>query len=500
MTKVKRHSSILKKKKGKNIKKNDSLEYLQKNITIEFIDKCKDNFHSKKENIISRNAIVAVGSMLATTNSEEVNKIDHFFLNTLKKKDLKATNQGHSGRCWMFAGLNMFRHNVIRALNLENFEFSETYLFFWDKFERANYYISWFIENSDKTPNDREFQFMTQEYRGDGGWWNFFSSIVEKYKLIPKSAMNETWQSADTDDMNNILDDIVQSCSNYLYNNSSTLSINEKIEHKNNTLKEVYNTLVKFLGEPPKTFNWSYISEDEDTAIFSEMTPELYKNLMLPEINLKDFVVLSNFPHLKYNQTYEIKQVKNVTEGESCTFLNVNINEMEKYTMKSILAGIPVWFAADITKDFNMYHSTLDDKITDKNKVFNNIYNFKKSDKVIFSNLSTNHAMTIVGLNIANNKPINWQVENSWGYWDNETPGADGFLYMSNSWFNKNVMEVVIHKKFLSRTLSKILSENPIYMNPWDSVSSALKIKPSDAPKKYKDIGKYILKKYNNYN
>ena len=102
----------------------------QVDIDEDFLSECEEKFAADPSNVIARNAIVSVGSAWATTNSNRVNEISHVFLNTVKKKNLKATNQEHSGRCWMFAGLNTFRHMMISALNLENFEFSEVYLFF----------------------------------------------------------------------------------------------------------------------------------------------------------------------------------------------------------------------------------------------------------------------------------------------------------------------------------------------------------------------------------
>jgi bleomycin hydrolase len=188
------------------------------------IDKYKENFDSNNENIIGRNAVVSVGSTLAATDSEEVKKINHIFLNTVKEKGVKATNQGYSGRCWIFAGLNMFRHLVIKALKLDNYEFSQTYLFFWDKLERANRYIHLFIDgvngdgdsDGDSNSNDNglkeiepgigdiNFDYYAETFLSDGGYWSMFANLVDKYGLVPSGAMPETWQSCDSEDMNNI--------------------------------------------------------------------------------------------------------------------------------------------------------------------------------------------------------------------------------------------------------------------------------------------------------
>ena len=105
--------------------------------------------------------------------------------------------------------------------------------------------------------------------------------------------------------------------------------------------------------------------------------------------------------------------------------------------------------------------STLDDKLVNDTHVFGTNYKFDKQEQIKFRDLQANHAMTFIGLNFGHNQqPESWQVENSWGYWDHETPGEDGFLYMSNSWFEKHVMEVVIHQNYLSRTTKKLLKQS----------------------------------------
>jgi bleomycin hydrolase len=451
-----------------------------------FLQECKDEFHEDPSNISSRNAVVSIGSMLATMDSNRINEINHVFINTIKKKHLKATNQGRSGRCWMFSGLNVFRHNVIKALNLDNFEFSETYLFFYDKLERSNRYLRWFINHPEIKPEDNAFKFMVGDFIGDGGWWNMFSNLVMKYGLVPKSAMKETFQSEDSEDMNQILNDCLQSCANYLFTHKN-LSDEDIEEIRNETMKQIYSNLVKFLGEPPKTFRWAYTNEDDESSIISDLEPIAFREMVLPGVNLKDLVVLTHLPgKLDEGKTYEVQYTSNIYEGDNFKFLNLPMHELSKYAEKSIIAGLPVWFAADVSKDFNPYHSALDDKLTDNERVFGINHKFSKGDKITFGNLSANHAMSLVGVNIgSDNKPESWQVENSWGYWDNETPGQDGFLYMSNSWFEKNIMQVVIHKSFLTRSVQKLLNKKPIQLDPWSCVAPALKAGSVDAPRSF---------------
>jgi bleomycin hydrolase len=146
-----------------------------------------------------------------------------------------------------------------------------------------------------------------------------------------------------------------------------------------------------------------------------------------------------------------------------------------------------VWFGADVSKDFNPYLSTLDGEVSGIGRIFGEVSGFNKKDRMRFHNVSANHAMTITGVNLgADGKPEAWQVENSWGFWDPKTPGADGFLYMSHSWFLDNVVEIAVPKCLLSRTVCRMLKTEPIILNPWDSIAPALRISPSKQPVNYK--------------
>ena len=257
---------------------------------------------------------------------------------------------------------------------------------------------------------------MVDDYISDGGWWNMFSNLVIKYGLIPKSAMKETFQSEDSDDMNKILNNCLQACANFIHKNRKKNKKElEKVREK--TMKQIYSTLVKFLGEPPTSFRWSYTTEDGDPVIISDLEPKQFMSMVMPGIDIKDFVVITHIPgNLCQNKQYEVKYTNNIYEGDNFKFLNLTIKELSKYSSKSILSGFPVWFAADVSKDFNPYHSTLDDRLVDEKSIFGANHTFNKEDKITFHNLAANHAMCLTGINLDHkNKPEAWQVENSWG-------------------------------------------------------------------------------------
>lgn len=456
--------------------------FKRRRLDPEFIKKCRSTFRKSKANIMARNSVVTVGSLLASTDTEECKKVSHVFLNTIKKKNVKATNQGYSGRCWMFAGLNVFRHSIIHALHLENFEFSETYLYFWDKFERCNSYIQWFIDNlhNNYEVDDRYTQHILADYMCDGGWWNTFTNLVEKYGVVPKSAMPETYQSDYSDDMNNIIAERLHACIIKIFSlKKKRKSQHEIYKVKEETLHQLYNVLVKFLGEPPKKFQWSYVDENDKSMTINGLTSTTFKELIMPNLNIKDFVVLCNAPNTKYMKKYCVEATANVAGGDSCSFVNVPSSIMKKYAKRSILSGMPVWFAGDVHKGFQPMYSALDDKLINTNLVFGDPYETTKGERLVFRDQEGNHAMTLIGINVDDNDdPINWQVENSWGYHDNETLGEDGFMSMSDQWFDDYVVQIAVHKNYLPVSILKLFDSEPVILKPWNSMAPALKVKP----------------------
>lgn len=456
------------------------------------LNKWSEEFNSDPANVMIKNAVVSVGSGNIAIDSEESRKVTHLFMNTLKKHNLKATNQGHSGRCWMFSGLNTFRHLLIKALNLENFEFSETYLFFYDKLERCNYVLQWFIDHPEYNIYSREAEFMISSgaYMGDGGYWHSFTNLIKKYGVVPKEAMPETWQSQDSDDLNSEILYKLFACANWIYRNHSKMTHNQLMKQKNDTIKQIHSILVKYLGEPPKDFVWYYQTEgnDENSTNALQSTPKDFTEMCLSGLDMDDFVVLGNFPMERCleRKKYEVGYTSNLTDGQNTSFVNLPIYELKKYVKKSILQGLPVWFSADVSHGFNYINSSLNNKMSNTDLLFGPSLQFSKGDRVDFGVSNGNHAMLILGVNLDENEnPVSWQVENSWGFADSHERGMDGFLSMSDEWFEENVFQVAVHKKFLSRTLQKVVEEPAQYLNPWDSMAPALKVKPMDAPKDY---------------
>ena len=122
----------------------------------------------------------------------------------------KVTNQKASGRCWMFAALNTFRHKLISQYKLENFELSQAHTFFWDKYEKSNWFLEQVIATADQDLTSRKVKFLLQTPQQDGGQWDMVVSLFEKYGVVPKSVYPESVSSSSSRELNAILNKLLR--------------------------------------------------------------------------------------------------------------------------------------------------------------------------------------------------------------------------------------------------------------------------------------------------
>ena len=172
---------------------------MEQTITKEKLEQFQREFHEEKRNEAAMHAVTANGLYASSQDNEAARRMRHVFSVSLKQGEV--TNQQQSGRCWMFAALNVFRFEVIKKLNLETFELSQNYTLFYDKLEKANYFLESILETLDEPTNGRLISFLLSAPMNDGGQWDMLCNLIEKYGLVPKTAMPETKASSATREM-----------------------------------------------------------------------------------------------------------------------------------------------------------------------------------------------------------------------------------------------------------------------------------------------------------
>ena len=313
---------------------------MPKNISLSDIKKYKNKFLKNNKNTASRNALIKNDLNTVALNWENYSKINHHFSNLIKK-ELPATDQKASGRCWGFAGLNLMRLKVVENLDLPNFEFSQNYFMFCDKLEKANYFLENIIQTKDHAYDSRLIMHLVKAPVQDGGQWDMFVNLINKYGAVPKDVMPETNHSSKSMSMNYILTHKLREFASILrkkrLKNLSSL--------KKEMMEVIFNLLAMFLGQPPDVINWSTRNKDNRYFVISDMTPKDFCK-KYADINIKDKVCLIHAPmsNKKFNTVYTVEYLGNVIEGQIIKYLNVDVQKLKKSAIQSIKNNEAVWF------------------------------------------------------------------------------------------------------------------------------------------------------------
>lgn len=456
-------------------------------ITGDFVKLCDRIYKSNPTNEILRNMITMDGADYAATSDQASRKITHQFTHSHRVHNYKTLSQSHSGRCWIFAGLNIFRPLLMKTVESKtNIKLSATYLFFWDKLERSRTYLLKVLDTLNLDDEDRRVDGMLNNpLGGDGGYFRYFLNLVDKYGIVPESAMPETALSGFSAEMNDQLETRLKTTGFQLRSNKQ-MSKEEQKALVQETLISIYSDLVKCLGEPPKKFEWAISDEEGEWTKIPDLNPHKFLQLCCPSripvnggsvpFGIKDFVEIVHLPHLQANRLYEVQGTKNIYEGMAFRFLNVNLRDFECYTREQWRL-MPVGMCCDMGKNYSAYFAAIDPELVDMNRVFDPVPSLNKTDMIRSRVLATNHAMTIIGVEIGpGGLPTHYEIENSWGHYDSDEPGQDGFLCMTQEGFRSLCTNVVVARQLLSASHQSELLSAPEMLPPWSIIASALRI------------------------
>ncbi len=382
---------------------------------------------------------------------------------------LPVTNQQASGRCWLFAAANVLREKVAKDLNLDNFELSQSYLAFWDKFERANYFLESVLETADLPANDRTVAHILTTGVHDGGQWDMFANIVEKYGIVPKSVYGETFQSSHTGSMNHVLNRNLKVNAVKLRKMVAEGASEDAIQQaKAEMLGKIYGFLCSCYSEPPKTFDFEYVNKDKEYHADRGLTPKAFAEKYLGDM-LSKIVSVVHAPTADkpFHQTFEVKLLGNVVGGKMVKHLNLNIDEFKAAIIAQLQAGKVVWFGSDVGKYGEREQGIWDDQCFNMELVTGLDLAISKADALDYWFSAMNHAMVITGVNLVDGKPTRWKIENSWG----DKGGAKGYYMCSDSWFDEYVFQAAVEKEYLGG-LADLYDTEPTLLDPWDPMGT----------------------------
>ncbi|AQW21783.1 aminopeptidase [Lentilactobacillus curieae] len=438
-------------------------------IKTDQIKRYQKNLDDDKVSSVIRRAVTHQGILNTSSDFKSDSAMEPVF--SIDLSTGKVADQKQSGRCWMFAALNTMRVRLMNGFKVEDdFELSQNYTNFWDKFEKSNYFLENVIRTADQPLDSRKVSWLMTTPQQDGGQWDMLCALIEKYGIVPKSVMPETFSSSASRELNKFLNLKLRHDAVILRELVANKASDEELSQtKDKMLNEIYKMLSYSLGEPVDHFDFEYRDKDKNYHIDRNLTPQdFFKKYV--GINLDDYVSLINSPtdDKPYDKTYTIEMLGNVEGGRQVKHLNLEMDTLKDLAIKQLESGETVWFGSDVGQSSNSKKGIMDTRLYAPDELFSTDLSLSKAERLDYGESLMTHAMVITGVDLVDGKPTKWKVENSWG----EKPGHKGYFVMSDEWMDEFVYQFVINKKYLSEEQLKAQAQEPTVLNPWDPMGA----------------------------
>lgn len=440
-------------------------------ITLEEIEEYAKEFVNERANIIAKNAVTNNGILKATQNYTIIQELSQQFSSDINQ--INVVNQKKTGLCWMFAAFNFINSQISKKLNIERIEFSQNYLMFYDKLEKANLFLENILSTLEEPTQGRLISTVLCDPLGDGGQWDMFCNLVNKYGIIPKSAMPDTASSVSTKEMNSLLTElIVENACRMRKEYKLGKTVNQLKESKKKIINDIYRILCICLGNPPDSFDFELLNKSGNKIVEKQISPLMFSKKYI-SIDFDDYICMANLPfkNMPYYKSYTVRFLGNLKEGRNVKYLNLPIELLKKIAIKHLNEGLPVWVGCDIRKERIRDEGILAVGAHNTNILFDINTTWTKGERLEYKQSTMTHAMILIGVNPdENGKVISWKAENSWG----KEAGRNGYYIMTDEWFSEYVYQIVVNKKYVSHKLVDAYYENPIVIEQWEAIGNIL--------------------------
>ncbi|KAI5474493.1 hypothetical protein MNV49_003216 [Pseudohyphozyma bogoriensis] len=400
-----------------------------------------------------------------------------------------VTNQKSSGRCWLFATTNVIRIAMSRKYNLDGFQLSQSYLFFYDSLSKANYFLESMLDLADEDLDSRLIQYLMDAPENDGGQWDMAVNLVETFGLVPQTVYPESFNSSNTSKLDTFLTSKLREYALELrelhsaamrslsevegksHEEKKAIAVQSARKRKEEQMEEVYRVLAITLGAPPKPdapFTWEYYDKAGKYHKVTSTPLDFYKNYA--QTNVSQAISLINDPRNKFDELYTVDRLGNVVGGRPVLYVNCEIQKLKDVAIALLKADIPVWFGCDVGKSSNSALGLMDTALYDMEGAFGTKVGLSKAQRLATGDSAMTHAMTLTAVHLDDaGKPVRWRVENSWS----DTAGDKGYFLASDAWFTEYVFQIVADRARVPKDLVKIFEENtPVVLPAWDPMGA----------------------------
>ncbi|XP_042876723.1 bleomycin hydrolase-like isoform X2 [Penaeus japonicus] len=446
-------------------------------LTSDLVAQYQEQVEGEASSSVAMNACWKSDPLDMCLRRNKVVECNHIFTHKVENEGRPVTNQKSSGRCWIFACLNVMRIPFMKACNIDEFEFSQAYLFFWDKIERCNYFLNKMVECAKRGEDveGRLVSFLLHDPISDGGQWDMLVNLITKYGVMPKKCFSESYSAENSMRMNRFLQSKLRE---YTKNLRAVISkggddaaVSEMLSTQ---MGEIYRIVSICLGIPPKTFSWEYYDKSKAYHKVGPLTPlEFYNEHVKATYNVEDKLCLVTDPREKnaYGMAYTVDCLGNMVGGRKTIYNNQPVELLMSLSANSIKSGEAVWFGCEVGKRFAGKQGIQDLEIHDYKSAFGVEFNLGlcKADRLVYGESLMTHAMTFTAVTVNESGTAEkWRVENSWG----EDRGEKGYLIMTAEWFREFVFEIVVDKKFVPEDVLSVYSQEPIVLPAWDPMGA----------------------------
>ncbi|HEL1614266.1 aminopeptidase C [Streptococcus suis] len=438
-------------------------------LDFDFTERLYANYLANPSLQATENAVSHNGLLKSLETRQSAIDNDYVFSIDLTKD--AVSNQKASGRCWMFAALNTFRHKLISDFKLENFELSQAHTFFWDKYEKSNWFLEQIIATADQEIGSRKVKFLLDTPQQDGGQWDMVVALFEKYGVVPKSVYPESISSSASRELNQYLNKLLRQDAQILRDLLAKGASSEEVQiQKENLLQEIFNFLAVNLGLPPRSFDFAYRDKDNVYHRDTNVTPQAFYEKYVG-LKLSDYVSIINAPTTDkpYNKSYTVELLGNVVGAPAVRYLNVEMNRFKELAIAQLKAGESVWFGSDVGQSSNRQTGIMATNTYDFSSGLGIHFHQDKAGRLDYSESLMTHAMVLTGVDLDDNEqPLKWKVENSWG----DKVGDKGYFVASDSWMDEYTYQIVVRKEFLTQEELAAYQTQPQVLAPWDPMGA----------------------------
>lgn len=438
-------------------------------LTTNFTDQLFKNYQANAKYQAMENAVTHAGLLKALETRQSAVDNDHVF--SLDLTSDKVSDQKASGRCWMFAALNTFRHKLIKDYKLEDFELSQAHTFFWDKYEKSNWFLENIIATADQELDSRKVKFLLDVPQQDGGQWDMVVSLFEKYGVVPKSAYPESVSSSNSYALNQYLNKLLRQDAQLLRELIAKGADDKAIQLKKEALlQEIFNFLAINLGLPPRSFDFAYRDKDDHYHSEKGITPQVFYDKYLG-LRLDDYVSIINAPTADkpFNKSYTVELLGNVVGSRDVRYLNVDMDRLKALAIAQMKAGETVWFGSDVGQSSDRKTGVMATNTYDFESSMDIALTQDKAGRLDYSDSLMTHAMVLTGVDLdETGRSLKWKVENSWG----EKVGEKGYFVASDAWMDEYTYQIVVRKDLLTAEELAAYEAEPIVLKPWDPMGA----------------------------